>query len=270
VERVARERVGQAIFGTPIGRPLTVEQIDALTDSVLAALPARPVEAQEVERLRRWKAEVLPVIAGLQGLGRALGVGLGERITGESAAEKARTLVAERDAALARAEAAEAAFAVERREGEALRAVVEAVRGLAAGWRADGPTDTEPGLVIFLDRLDAALSGQPVAQEGEEEAKAETRLAAALLLMLHDAHPTYGSTAGWHGGIGGQAITTGCNVIDPPPGGEWASYDLPSKPLREWLADHPEVDIRAEADALREELLRDLRGVPVETGGEGR
>ncbi len=58
-----------------------------------------PVEAGEVERLRGWKAQALPVMSGLQDLGRALGVRLGESITGEAAAEKAR--------ALARATAAE-------------------------------------------------------------------------------------------------------------------------------------------------------------------
>lgn len=55
----------------------------------------------EVERLQRWKGEALTVMAGLQDLGAALGMGLGKRITGETAAEKARELRAERDAARA-------------------------------------------------------------------------------------------------------------------------------------------------------------------------
>ena len=100
-------------------------------------------------------------------------------------------------------------------------------------------------------------------------ADTETRMAAALMLMLYDAHPTYSSTAGWRGGIGGQAITTGCNLIDPPPGGEWACYDLPSGPLREWLNEHPDVDIRAEADALKAELMAHLAPRPAPTDPKG-
>lgn len=84
----------------------------------------RPVEAQEVESKRpdhnlmaerdaalaraeaaeAWKDEALPVMAGLQNLGRALGLGLGTSITGEMAAQAACGLVA-------RAEAAEHALA---------------------------------------------------------------------------------------------------------------------------------------------------------------
>lgn len=49
-------------------------------------------------------------------------------------------------------------------------------------------------------------------------AQAEARrLAAALHMALFDAHPAYGSTAGWRGGTGGQMVTTGCSVTDPPP-----------------------------------------------------
>jgi hypothetical protein len=47
---------------------------------------------ETVEQLRRWKAEALPVIAGLQDLGRALGLGLGVQITGPVAVEAARVL----------------------------------------------------------------------------------------------------------------------------------------------------------------------------------
>ena len=47
---------------------------------------------EEVEKLRRWKLEASEVIMGLQDLGRALGLPLGERITGEVAAAKATEL----------------------------------------------------------------------------------------------------------------------------------------------------------------------------------
>lgn len=66
-----------------------------------------PALLAEVERLARWKAEALPVLAGLQELGKALGLPLGERITGPKAAKEAAAL-------LARAEKAEAELAAAR------------------------------------------------------------------------------------------------------------------------------------------------------------
>jgi hypothetical protein len=83
------------------------------------------------------------------------------------------------------------------------------------------------------------------------------RLAAALALALYDAHPAYGSTAGWRGGVGGQAITQGCAFLDPPPGLEFTQYDLLSKPLREFLDAHPFDLEKARAD-LRAELQGEL------------
>ncbi len=47
---------------------------------------------KEVERLEHWKSEALEVIDGIQELGHALGLPLGERVTGETALEKAREL----------------------------------------------------------------------------------------------------------------------------------------------------------------------------------
>lgn len=55
----------------------------------------------ERDRLQQWKDEAAPVLIGLQDLGKALGVPLGKRITGELAAEQARTLKAARDRAVA-------------------------------------------------------------------------------------------------------------------------------------------------------------------------
>lgn len=53
----------------------------------------------EVEQLRRWKAEALPVIAGLQEVGRALGLRLGTQITGRDAVDAALDLRNKRDRA---------------------------------------------------------------------------------------------------------------------------------------------------------------------------
>lgn len=78
------------------------------------------------------------------------------------------------------------------------------------------------------------------------------RLAAAFALVWYDAHPAYGNTAGWRGGIGGQAITWSCSVIDPPPGHEWLEADLPSGPLREWA-----LERGARLPALKDELRRE-------------
>ena len=73
----------------------------------------------EVERLRRWKAEALPVIGGLQTLGRALGLRPGTSITGAAAAEVAGDL---------------------RAEVEVLRAKVAEVERLASGMAREADT----------------------------------------------------------------------------------------------------------------------------------
>ena len=51
----------------------------------------------EVERLRRWKAEALPVLDGLQELGDVLRLPLGSQITGPEALTAAARLTRERD-----------------------------------------------------------------------------------------------------------------------------------------------------------------------------
>ncbi|MCR1785332.1 hypothetical protein KVF89_22520 [Nocardioides carbamazepini] len=64
-------------------------------------------ELDEVEQLRRWKAEATTLFDGMQDLGRALGIPLGVLITGPKAVEAAGAL-------RARAEAAESALAAVR------------------------------------------------------------------------------------------------------------------------------------------------------------
>ena len=81
--------------------------IAAARTAVPALLDALAEREGEVARLRRWKDEALPVMAGLQDLGRVLGLRLGTRITGDSAADAARTLVARADAAEAKVRAVE-------------------------------------------------------------------------------------------------------------------------------------------------------------------
>ena len=91
-----------------------------------------------------------------------------------------------------------------------------------------------------------------------EQSSVADDMAGALALALHDAHPSYGNTTGWRGGIGGQAITPGCHFNDPPPGEEWAQYDLLSTPLRAYLAEHPDFDLDAAKARVREQALRAL------------
>jgi hypothetical protein len=93
-----------------------------------------------------------------------------------------------------------------------------------------------------------------------------SRLAASLALTLYDAHPVYGSTALWHGGVGGQAITAHCAIINGgPPGMEWAEGYLPSMALREFIAATPGFDL----DAAKAAMLTDLRAA-LATTGEGQ
>lgn len=82
----------------------------------MSADDSAPEQAREVEVLRHWKAEALEVISGLQEVGKALGVGLGERITARATVDRALDLRNERDAAVAEAEELRASIAAERQE----------------------------------------------------------------------------------------------------------------------------------------------------------
>ena len=97
-----RERYQQALDAKPSKGDYTPAGIDALTDSV-CDIPDLLVELgdllAEVDRLTRWKAEALPVMTGLQELGKALGLTLGESITGPSAVDAAHALRARAEAA---------------------------------------------------------------------------------------------------------------------------------------------------------------------------
>lgn len=91
---------------------------NALEWRMVARNNERRAERAEAERdrLQHWKDEASPVMIGLQDLGRALGVPLGTRITGELAAEKARALSSQ---------VAE------------LRATIDRVRALADAYETD-------------------------------------------------------------------------------------------------------------------------------------
>lgn len=76
-------------------------------DSNLAAAQRAKAE-NERDRLARWKAEALPVLDGLQEIGRALDLPLGTRVTGPQALKAIEALLAERDRLAAAVERVEA------------------------------------------------------------------------------------------------------------------------------------------------------------------
>lgn len=85
------------------------------------------------------------------------------------------------------------------------------------------------------------------------------RVGAAFALVHYDAHPVYGNTAGWRGGIGGATITQGCSIIDPPPDADWTQLDVPSGPLREYLSAFP-FDLDSVKEAVKAEFTQSVRG----------
>lgn len=123
---------------------------------------------------------------------------------------------------------------------------------------------TEPDAYVteMLDevaRLNAANAAQEDARRAAREL--EVRVAASLYAVLWSAHSTHGNTAGPRGGIGGQAITAHCHILDPYPSSmNWTQMDLPSEFLREWITAHPDVDIAAEATMLTSRWLEQLNG----------
>ena len=82
------ERYHHALNAKPSKGPYTEQGIAAITDSVSDV----PELLAEIERLNRWQAEALPVMDGLQELGSALGLPLGERITGPAAVDAVEKL----------------------------------------------------------------------------------------------------------------------------------------------------------------------------------
>lgn len=76
-----------------------------MQDGINAACEALDEARAERDRLSGWKDEALPVIAGLQDLGRALGLRLGTRITGPEAVDAALDLRNAHDAATTRTDA---------------------------------------------------------------------------------------------------------------------------------------------------------------------
>lgn len=120
--------------------------------------------ARERDELRRWKTEALPVLAGLQELGKALGLPLGSRIAGQEALAAVERLTREMDElsrALDNACGRVIALAHERAE---VRAEVERLRRLAI-WliRLDEPDGIEERRTVTLtkiiDRARQALVG---------------------------------------------------------------------------------------------------------------
>ena len=136
-----RGNVSKRIIGTVLAHELIAE----LVERVKAA------EA-EVERLARWQSDALPVMDGLQELGRTLGLILGDSITGPKAHAAAEALKS-------RAESAEATIARVR------ELAYESDDGTE--FKHDhGPLEGHPGCpACWAHDLLAALSGPESAPE---------------------------------------------------------------------------------------------------------
>lgn len=88
-----------------------------------------------IDRLNRWKAEALPVLDGLQGLGKALDLPLGTQTTGTEALLSVRALIDDRDS---------------------LRETLASLRGLVSEHRrtvTPAPYTTERALIERLTSL---------------------------------------------------------------------------------------------------------------------
>lgn len=90
--------LSNAEVGPILGNVADIAELRGILAEVdLAHLPVQLEEARaEVASLARWKEEAMPVMDGLQELGKALRIPLGQRITGPAALEAVQKL---RDAA---------------------------------------------------------------------------------------------------------------------------------------------------------------------------
>lgn len=86
--RAVAARYSKALDAKPSKGPWEDAKVAWITDSVADV----PQLLAEVECLASWKAEALPVMEGLQELGRALGIRLGERIIGPAALDAVQRL----------------------------------------------------------------------------------------------------------------------------------------------------------------------------------
>ena len=151
--------------------------------------------AKERDELRRWKAEALPVLDGLQELGKALGLPLGSRITGREALAAVERLTRERDDDRRVADIAVDQKRRLLRERDEARAEAERLRSLAT-WltRLDEPDDIEERLTVTLtkiiDRARVALNPQGRRpEEGQPRPMPEFSPERARLLAERPAHP---------------------------------------------------------------------------------
>lgn len=157
------ERAAKADAVAATAWPGGPETDNALADAALIAamrnhLPALLDAARERDRLARWKAEALPVMAGVQELGRALGVDLGEIITARESVDLALDLRNERDAARAEVAALR----------ERVEALADSIHG-DAGWEHDGGCEGEPDCLACIEaELRAALADPATAKEADE------------------------------------------------------------------------------------------------------
>ena len=122
--------VGQVVYG-PGGQPDLIGPISTNSDIEDAEFIAHaPVDIRalidEVKRLEAWKREAVTVMDGLQGLGEALRLPLGEQVTGRTALEKVKELIKSRDAWASHM----MEIAVTRQKLEAVEALLDEVKAV--------------------------------------------------------------------------------------------------------------------------------------------
>lgn len=118
----------------------------------------------EIAALTRWKDEALPVIDGLQELGRALDLPLGVRITGPAALEAVRKLIERAENAEALAESvsteADAAHRIANELRTALALALMFLGGAADAAGGDGVARTREAFSDFGIDLGDLLSSE--------------------------------------------------------------------------------------------------------------
>ncbi len=130
----------------PVGAGLDLDAVPRLARLVLVDALDRAESAEaQVRRLTRWQFEAMSVMAGLQGLGSALGMRLGESITGHAAAEAARALTARAESAEAEVVTLRARLAaVEAKRDEFADLLARALPAVAALARVEALCDSNP------------------------------------------------------------------------------------------------------------------------------
>lgn len=130
-------------------------------------------------------------------------------------------------------------------------AIVQQVRAGHADIKVHQPD------LAFEEGLIEALRAQGLALVPVETVAVADEMAAVLDITLRDAHPVFGSTTKWHGGIGGQMMTAHCSLTQgAPPGDQWADINRLCRWVQEWIdLRGTDLDMVHTREAIKAELL---------------